>query len=347
MRITRARLMIATAGLSAILLSGCHGGSQAEGTPVAQGPTAPTAVTTTAPASPAPSETAVAGGDTTPVVSQKIGGTFFYWNATFDKFFSYRDGKLITLASNAKKSYYFEASPDGSKVAWIDADRHVQVKNSDGTGAHRLNFVADLYNFDLTWTADGTGLVLGKKAGGRKPIVYGVLRISDGRFTPLPASIQSGIHFQMTPDGKRYLYIAGKGALHSAAVDGTDITQVPVVGDLNSSVNPRHLQAMDIISSDRTGSRITADVWNTLEYEDPTGSEGANMVIDTAAGKVLPLPVTGKIQQLLMRPDGTLLVVTRAGATNTLTLLSADLKVLDTEKEPAATRDLTLIDHRR
>jgi hypothetical protein len=40
---------IATAALGAMPLSGCHGGSQAAGTPVAQGSTAPAAVSATAP----------------------------------------------------------------------------------------------------------------------------------------------------------------------------------------------------------------------------------------------------------------------------------------------------------
>ena len=64
-----------------------------------------------------------------------------------------------------------------------------------------------------------------------------------------------------------------------------------------------------------------------------------------ATGKVLPLPVSGTITQVLCLANGTTLV--RSGATGhlTLTLLSADLRVLASEPEPALLKDTGFRDY--
>ncbi|GAA2679751.1 TolB family protein [Actinoplanes palleronii] len=358
MRITTPRLMIATAALGALLLTGCSKGGQTDAAATTPASTAP--IATASAAAPAASAAVTASASaaapatdaeapTTPVVNSTIGGTFFYYDTDNNRYVAVRDGKSTTILRGADVYYIHPSiSPDGSKIAWVAAkDRRVWVAGTDGTGARNLGFPVNEMAMSLTWTADSKSVITAEAWKASAPLYFSTIRVSDGKATQLPSALQSGLHYRMTPDGKRYFFLADKGVIYSAKVDGTGKVKTPVVGDPNSAANPQQLQGIDIISSDRTGSRITANVLTTFERENPKGSPNANMLIDTATGKVIPVPVKGAIRQLLLKADGTLLVRSGSATSSTLTLFDAGLKVLSTKKEAAATTGLILIDYRR
>jgi TolB protein len=131
-----------------------------------------------------------------------------------------------------------------------------------------------------------------------------------------------------------------------ADVDGKNLRRVPVLGDQNSSVNPRRQRACDLISVNHDGSRATVDlvVGNGTDG-DIGGTQAADAVIETATGKVRALPVSGRITQALFQTDGRLLVESEKGGKRTLTLFSADDRVLATMAAPAAVKGLVLQDY--
>ncbi len=84
---------------------------------------------------------------------------------------------------------------------------------------------------------------------------------------------------------------------------------MPVLGLNNTADNPRRLRACDIVSLNSDGSRMTVDLHVGNDTDgDIGGSRLADTVVETATGKVLPLPVHGAVRQVLYLRDGTLLV---------------------------------------
>jgi hypothetical protein len=73
----------------------------------------------------------------------------------------------------------------------------------------------------------------------------------------------------------------------------------------------------------------------------------ADAVVDTATGKVQPIPVAGTVLAALYQTDGRLLVRSEAKGVRTLTILSPAFEVLATAPEPAAVKKLDLYDWSR
>lgn len=339
-----------TAGVltGALALSGCHGGSRpATATPSTSAP-APAAApapagTGTAP-TPAPADTPAADK----VPGTTITGTLL-WNGPGSRLYRVR-GSARTAVLSGLKAYAAELSPDGRHLVYVDEsagpDKAVlMVARADGSGARKLRSDVANIGYGPSWSPDGTRILTARR-GDRMPV--GTIRVSDGRFTALPKSLQDGVHHRWTGDGERIVWTSGDCKVMIGRSDGTGIRRVPVLGDENSSTNPRKLRVCDIVSTNRDGSRITAKLSQGDDANgDIGGSQWASAVIDTTTGKPLPLPVRGSIDQALYRTDGTLLVHTQAGGKQTLTLLSRDDKVLARMPAPAGAKGLSLHDYAR
>ncbi|AEV89156.1 Vegetative incompatibility protein HET-E-1 [Actinoplanes sp. SE50] len=336
MRLTKTHLIIATAAVVTTLLSGCHGGSRTQSLSTVPGSAVDTAVVPTAAAS-APVAAAA--------VAPRLGISFFGWDPKHENYLYVHNGQA-KVALKGSEVYYGNTAvaPDGHRIAWVAAkDRSLWVANVDGTDRRRAGAPVNEMNYSIDWTADGTGLIATRNAAPNQPIVYGTVRIADGSFTALPKSLQGGLHFRMTPDGKHYLYIADGVSFASADLDGTHIVKTPIIGDRSLKKNPRHLRAVDIISSDATGDMLAVNTWDSFEYDRSVGSSLANTLIGRATGRVLALPVKGAVEQILFRADGNVLVRSRSGSTWTLTLLSPARKVLTTRTESSLTSGIGLL----
>ncbi|GGN80371.1 hypothetical protein GCM10010112_55860 [Actinoplanes lobatus] len=284
---------------------------------------------------------APAASTTSSVTSTKISGTFYYAKDNYngEKFLSYRSGKLRTVL-NGYKANYAEFSPNGKRLAYVTEAGRLQVSNPDGTHVRKLSLRVAPFGYGPNWTANGKGLIVARKSDNKA----GVVQVSNGKFTPLPRSIQ-GIHIRMTGDGKRYLWSDGTGGIWSARVDGTDVKRVPVLGKQDRT-NPKQLRAYDIVSTNRDGSRITVDLIKGNETDGDLGSgQVADAVVDTKTGKPIALPVRGRVSQVLLLSNGRLLVRSGPASKRVLTLLSAKGKVLASKTEPSSLRNLTLRDY--
>lgn len=272
----------------------------------------------------------------------KINGTLYYAKVTTSsvQFLSYRDGKL-RIVLNGYGAYYAEFSPNGKRLAYVTGTGRLRVSNADGTHARTLPLRVASAGYGPNWTANGQGLIVARASDHKA----GVVRISTGKFTALPRSIQGHIHYRMTGDGKRYLWSDGTGGIWSARINGTGIKRVPVLGKKDST-NPKRLRAYDIVSTNRDGSRITVDLLKGNDNDGDIGSgQVADTVINTNTGKPVALPVRGKVSQVLYLSNGRLLVRSGPAAKRMLTLLSANGKVLAGKAEPARLRNLTLRDY--
>ena len=331
-----------------LVLSGCHGGSQ----PVTAAP----------PASPATVATGSAPTSAPPVAPKPattIAGTLLYRyvsqsGSDKDRLVRLRGSRTTTILTG-DGVYAAELSPDGKRIAYIDtpdagfesASGSLMVAKSDGTGARRLRSNVVTPGFGPSWSPDGTRLAIATYRD-QEPDTWtkGTVRVSDKKFVALPKSLQDGIRYRFSGDGRRYFYQDGQCRVLSAKVDGTDIRTVPVLGDEDSSKNPRRQRACDLISVNHDGSRVTVDlVVGNGTNGDIGGSQQANAVVETATGKVRAIPVGGKIKQALYRTDGRLLVSSEKGGKRTLTLFSPDDQVLATMSEPASVKELELHDY--
>jgi TolB protein len=322
----------------AMLLAGCHGGSQPQTAGTAPTATPPTTSPTTAP-------TVSPAADVRPAAT--IPGALFYDildSGDNEKLVKLRGARTQTVLTGYG-AYTAEVSPDGRRIAYVTNAARLIVANADGSGARTLRSGVLTAGFGPTWSSDGGTLLIGLDGGSGKAQI-GTLRVADKKFTPLSKRIQ-GIHPRFTGDGKRVFYSDGRCAILSANVDGTGVKQVPVLGlDSNSSANPRRLRACDIVSLNRDGSRMTVDLHKGNDTDgDIGGSTVANAVIDTATGKVVALPVRGTVTAVLYRPDGTLLVRTVSAGKRTLTLFTTNLSVLARMAEPAAVKAYNLRDY--
>jgi TolB protein len=317
----------------ALLLSGCHGGNRPAGAPA------------TPPSSPPPASapTSAPAPVTNPVVAATINGTLYY-SSDNEEFYKLAGSKRTLVLTDAGV-YTAEVSPNGALLAYVRSNGDLMVANSDGKRARLLRSHMVQGGFGPTWSADSSRVVVAR-AVGEQGWQAGTVRVGSTAFTALPKAIQGHIHYWLTADGRRYFYSDGRCAIYSAKVDGTGIKRVPVLGLDETADNPRRLRACDIISLNSDGSRMTVDLHVGNDTDgDIAGSQAANSVVETATGKVLPLPVHGTVSQVLYLRDGTLLVRSGSSARPVLTLLSADLRVLATKTEPASVKNLRLRDY--
>jgi TolB protein len=342
-RAARARhLLSSVAVLGGVLITGgC--GADATAPPVTASGSRPIVVTAAAPAPP--------GAATEPAGSVRgLPGTLYYFDERAGLRRLNLGGTLTTVVRDG--AYTADVSPNGRRIAWVDSGFDLKVAGADGRDAKKIAAgVAGGYGFDPVWSADGTRVLTG--VAGRDGQVDieadpAVVSVADRKITKLPAAIGDGIHYHWSGDGTRIFFTDGECRVFGAAADGTGKRKVPVLGEDDTVANPASARACDVVSVNHDGSRISVDLHVGQEPDgDIAGTRVADAVVDTATGKVQPIPVAGAVLAALYQTDGRLLVRSEAKGVRTLTVLSPAFEVLATVPEPAAVKKLALYDWTR
>jgi TolB protein len=217
-------------------------------------------------------------------------------------------------------------SPDGTRIVYIDHNGSVVVADRDNRNQRTvLRGAADM-GYEPVWSPDNNRLIAAKASINGAP-TPGIITVATGTFTPLPTQIR-GVHYLWSANG-RIAFATGECQIRTANPDGTDVRTVP------APANRRNCSAFSI-SPD--GAMIAVRQRATGE---PAGDIArdftANTLVDTHTGNAIDLPVAGKLNAVLFRPDGKILV--RSDVTR-LTLLDSNRKVITTKTIPEATGNL-------
>jgi TolB protein len=228
-------------------------------------------------------------------------------------------------------------SPDGLQIAYVDDAGELIVTDRDGGQARSvLSGVVGL-GFEPAWSADSRRLLVARLPdGGDGPVIYGVVDVASGVFTPLAEQIQ-GIHPLWSADGQHVGYATGTCQLMVADADGRNARMVPVVGDPDPAVNPQRRASCDPYSLSPDGLLMAVDqAVGDEPWGDIARGLAADTVVDTRTGAEVALPVSGQIWAVLFLPNGEVLVRSTDGDTFTLTLLNPDLSIKTQIPEPPA-----------
>jgi hypothetical protein len=225
-------------GALTLLLAGCGGGSSA----------APAATT-----SGTPSLSPVSGAPAFSI--EGLPGTLFYSAADDDKFIRLGKSGTKVVLSGAVASTA-EVSPDGKRLAYVTESGDLMVANAGGGDARKIRSGVVGAGFGPSWSPDGGTLLIAVANNADEADEQpGTLRLADDKFTALPKPIRNNnIHFRLTGDGRQYFYSDGECRILHAKVDGTSIKRVPVLGDPNSSSNPRICAPATSSASTRTAA---------------------------------------------------------------------------------------------
>jgi TolB protein len=253
-----------------------------------------------------------------------------------------RSGKLTKLGA---ANWTTSVSPDGRRLAWITEHGKLMVADANGKGAKQLRAKVANAGWGPEWAPDNRRLVIAdQKVTSTSTYEYpGVFDTRTKKFTRFPAKLDA-VHIHFAGNGKKIAFATGECRLKTANANGTHVRPVPGFGTDNDQVNPKGLYACEPVSVSPDAGRVA--VWLHKKHEpagDITGDVVANGVVDTKTGKVVKLPVKGKVSAVLFNTDGSLVVRSTSAGKTTLTLLSAKLKVLRRAGEPAAARKLDLI----
>jgi TolB protein len=244
------------------------------------------------------------------------------------------DGPVSVLPNGRNAN----VSPDGRHIAnVVDVDLVVTDQNGGHARTLMHGVVGD--GFEPAWSPDGSRLLVAKPGSPGWVGTPGVVDVATGRFTPL-AHDPHGIHYVWSADGRHIGYATGTCQLGLADPDGGNAHLVPVLGDMDKKVNPELRRSCDPFSISPDGTRMAV----ALRTGDMTdGDIGrhlvANAVIDTRTGASISLPVTGTVNAVLFRPDGSMLVRSSTG----LVLVSPGGTVLARADDPAGTKDMSLL----
>jgi TolB protein len=328
------RLAVSLTGLA---LLAATAGCQAQAAQSQPAATAPSTV----PSPPAPTATL---GEANSI--EGLPGTLFY--ANFDT------QSHVRLTPTGAKPAHRDGvpSPDGARTAWIDQREDesfgtLMVTDVQGQSPRALFRHVEPVGYGPAWSPDGTSLLIAKHldTDSDDDTRPGLVSVASGRFTALP-KLNPYLHFEWSGDGHTLAFTTGECRLLTSRADGSGIRQIPVLGDDDRTKNPAGVSACDVVSVNHDGSRITVDlIGNGEPSGDIAGAACADTVIDTATGAAVALPVHGTMLAALYRPDGNLLVRTRAGDKTTLTLFAPDNTVLAAVAEPASMRKYDLVDY--
>jgi len=343
-RAVRARhLLSSVAVLSGALITGGCGTAAATAPPATTSGSRPVAVTAAVPAAP--------GAGTEPAGSVRgLPGALYYFDEDAGLRRLNLGGKLTTVVRDGANTA--DVSPDGRRIAWVDSEFDLKVAGADGRNPRKIAAgVAGGFGFDPVWSTDGSRILTGVAGPGGQADLDAdpaVVNVADRKITKLPAAIRDGIHYSWSGDGSRYVFTDGECHVFHAAADGTGKRKVPVLGEDDNVTNPAAARACDVVSVNRDGSRISVDLHVGEEPDgDVAGTRVADAVVDTATGKVQPIPVAGTVLAALFQTDGRLLVRSEAKGVRTLTVLSPSFEVLAKVTEPAAVKKLALYDWTR
>ncbi|HEY0458606.1 MAG TPA: Ig-like domain-containing protein [Pyrinomonadaceae bacterium] len=152
------------------------------------------------------------------------------------------DGTNLVRLTNAPtlSKYYIVASPDGSKVAFVQDDggtrnENIYVVNADGTNRRKItNFTGSRY-WQPAWSPDSTRVTAIRNDANSLETV--VVLDADNAASPVEINSTSGDSPTWSPDGTQLLY-AENGKLYRANADGTNVQLVSSTNDWTPHWSP-------------------------------------------------------------------------------------------------------------
>jgi TolB protein len=300
--------------------------------PVAAAPPTPSA---SAAASPTVSVTASATATvsaTSTGPSHVLKGSLYYAEVKVQRI---TNSTLATVLNG--NSFTATVSPDGRSVAFVDDAGTLDVTTRDGHPIRTVLTDVAGAGYEPAWSPDSTKVLIwhGSKLG--------TVDVHTNHFTAL-AHDPGGIHYLWSADGQHLGYATGTCQIGIADADGGHAHLVPVLGNMNTSVNPKRKRSCDPYSISADGSRIAV---NLRTGDMPDGDIGrdlfANAVIDTRTGATVSLPVSGPIAAILFQADGGMLIRSTVSGHYRLTLTDAQGHITALVTESTAVRNMSLL----
>lgn len=234
-------------------------------------------------------------------------------------------------------------SPDGKRVAWVDADDNLRVADVDGGNSRKLTpgghrqVEADCWT--PVWSPDSRRLVLSVilRTEPSRVSEKGILDLDTNAYTRI-VGVQ-GCHPLWSADGKVLAYADGEGRVAVNRPDGSAERVIPGVGGSGAR------SSFDVASISPDGSRLALLLRKPDEPAGDVARElGANAVIDTRTGRQVDLPLGGRpLLQAWFRADGKLVTRVSDGDHNVLVLVGADGRKIGESREPTTLKDKQIL----
>jgi hypothetical protein len=290
-----------------------------------------------------PAVPAASGGPTSsaptsapaPVPTENIDGTLFFLGVGQAGGIYYLHNNTLTLAvSDASFGFYQSAtmSPDGKKLAWVLADAagatgQLKVQTFGG-GTLVLGPSTISNTYTPQWSADSGSVIVGYGSG-----AWGRLNVTTGVMTPMSSA--SGCCFGVfSPDGA--YAILRNGVTNSVAhADGSG--PVPIAapsGQVYSriqSLSPDHRHVIALL---RSAGSPGGDAGRAL---------GANALVDTVTGAVVPMADGGQLKGGFYLPNGNAVLRLVVGGADRVRLVAPSGAVLDEVVVPPAAANHLLL----
>ena len=317
-------VILATAALAAVCLSGCTSAAKT-----------PSTTTTTASTPADAADAGISGGPAGASPSSNgSAGTLVYLahEGNGVRLYSWKPGAQPTQLGAFPSAAIGNGnvSPDGTRMSWVDEDGKLHVSGVDGKNAKVLSDKYDQNCNEPKWSGDGKRLLVSKPSSTG---ALGWVDADSGAFTKV-VDRTPGCHVRQTGDAKRYVYQDG-GADVWISMDATltNSTKVQVPGR----------STVDYAAVSADGSRL-ALLLTTPDGE--TGDVGrslfANAVVDTAHGTIVKLPVEGTLRQVFFTPDGGMIIRYKTGAGTQVAVVDRNNAVVRTVAEPDRLKDTEL-----
>ena len=325
---TRVAALAATL-IALVAVTACS--ANAPGTPGAS--TSPTASTPAA--APSGPESSAPTSAPAPAVTGNIDGTLFFLGVGQAGGIYYLHNNTLTLAiSDPSFGFYQSAtmSPDGKKLAWVLADMagatgQLKVQTFGG-GMVVLGPSTISNTYTPQWSADSSSVIVGYGSGS-----WGRLNVTTGVMTPMPSA--SGCCFGVfSPDGA---YAILRNGVTNSVVHANGSGPVPIVtpsGQVYSRIQSLSPDGRHVIALLRSAGSPGGDAGRAL---------GANAVVDTVTGAVVPMADGGQLKGGFYLPNGDAVLRLVVGGADRVRLVAPSGAVLDEVIVPPAAANHLLL----
>ncbi|MFC4149212.1 hypothetical protein ACFO0M_23420 [Micromonospora mangrovi] len=282
--------------------------------------------------SPAPESPSAGAGESAPAV---LDGTRYYLEFTGSeaRIHLVRPGRhevnMLPLGNDTCMANSMTISPDGKRLAWVKDGSTtgwsgaLVTSRIDGTRQRTVaTGISCLGSRALVWK--GGDLLMAQKGK-----VSVLVDMAAGK--PVNGDPGQETDRCWSPDGKWLASLDAESGQHQVTDEGVlrQYTYTPPAAEAEG----RDGWAARSVSID---GRYVAVGWKGT---DPSRADSSFAVIDTATGKVVDLPGTGKVRSILFTLDGKAIVQ----RDDTLTVLDGNFRQLDTVAEPASVRGQRLL----